>query len=211
MARKRKGADRILLASPIDFANATHLSSDRLFDLFLNGLRGWNVGRITVRVRYTRSTDFSGTCFYADKRVFINLGKHLRYPYRMDTHIAKAQRWGNVWRRPLYSMELKDAYQLATFIFMHELYHLLVKRAGRNTRQKEAMCDRFAAKHLIERFGCTVKTDQGERAPRLAWDFQDLDGFVAAARDRTLQQVRAARAAIKPGRFNSQQLLLFKM
>lgn len=211
MARKRKEADRILLASPIDFANATHLSSDRLFELFLNGLRGWNVGRITVRVRYTRSTDFSGTCFYADKRIFINLGRNLRYPYRMDTHIAKAQRWGNVWRRPLYSMEMKDAYQLALFIFMHELYHLLVKRAGRNTRQKEAMCDRFAAKHLIERFGTVVKNNQGERALRGAWDFQDLDGFVAAARDRSLQQVRAARAAIKPARMNSQQLLLFKM
>jgi len=211
MARKQKQTDRILLASPIDFANATNLSSDRLFDLFLNGLRGWNIGRITVRVRYTRSTDFSGTCFYADRRVYINLGRHLRYPYKMDTHIAKAKRTGNVWRRPLYSMELKDAYQLALFIFMHELYHLLVKRAGRNTRQKEAMCDRFAARHLIERFGLSVKTDTGERALRTAWDFQDLERFVVAARDRSLQQVRAARRALKPERMSSQQLLLFRM
>lgn len=211
MARKQKQPDRILLASPIDFGNATNLSGDRLFDLFLNGLRGWSIGRITVRVRYSRKADFSGTCFYADRRVFINLGRNLRYPYKMDTHIAKARRWGNVWRRPLYSMEIKDAYQLALFIFMHELYHLLVKRAGRNTRQKEAMCDRFAARHLIERFGLTIKTDTGERASRAAWDFQDLEGFVAAARDRSLQQVRAARSAIKPGRYNSEQLMLFKM
>lgn len=211
MARKQKQPDRILLASPIDFGNATNLSSDRLFDLFLNGLRGWSIGRITVRVRYSRGADFSGTCFYADRRVFINLGRNLRYPYKMDTHIAKARRSGYVWRRPLYSMEIKDAYQLALFIFMHELYHLLVKRAGRNTRQKEAMCDRFAARHLIERFGLCVKTDTGERAPRAAWDFQDLEGFVLAARDRSLQQVRAARRALKPQRFSTDQLLLFKM
>lgn len=211
MARKQKQTDRILLASPIDFGNSTTLSSDRLFDLFLNGLRGWNIGRITVRVRYSRGADFSGTCFYADRRVFINLGRHIRFPYKMGTHIAKARRWGNVWRRPLYSMEIKDAYQLALFIFMHELYHLLVKRAGRNTRQKEAMCDRFAARHLIERFGLAIKTDTGERAVRSSWDFQDLEGFVAAARDRSLQQVRAARSAIKPSRYNSEQLMLFKM
>ncbi len=211
MAQKQKQPDRILLASPIDFGNATHLSSDRLFDLFLNGLRGWSIGRITVRVRYSRGADFSGTCFYADRRVFINLGKHLRYPYKMDTHIAKARRFGTVWRRPLFSMEIKDAYQLALFIFMHELYHLLVKRAGRNTRQKEAMCDRFAARHLIERLGSSVRTDTGERATRSAWDFQDLEGFVASARDRSLQQVRAARRALKPERMSSEQLLLFKM
>ena len=211
MARKQKQPDRILLASPIDFGNATHLSSDRLFDLILNGLRGWSIGRITVRVRYSRGADFSGTCFYADRRVFINIGKHLHYPYKMNTNIAKARRFGIVWRRPLYSMEIKDAYQLTLFIFMHELYHLLVKRAGRNTRQKEAMCDRFAARHLIERFGLCVKTDTGERASRVAWDFQDLDGFVASARDRSLQQVRAARRALKPERFSSEQLLLFKM
>ena len=51
----------------------------------------------------------------------------------------------------------------------------------------------------------------GERVPRVAWDFQDLEGFVAAARDRSLQQVRAARRALKPGRYNSQQLLLFQL
>jgi hypothetical protein len=211
MARKQKQAERILLASPIDFGNTTNLSSDRLFDLFLNGLRGWSIGRITVRVRYSRGSDFSGTCFYADRRVFINLGKHVRYPYKMNTNVAKARRSGYIWRRPMYTMELKDAYQLAVFIFMHELYHLLVKRAGRNTRQKEAMCDRFAARHMIDRFGLAIKSETGERAPRLAWDFQDLEGFVAAARDRSLQQVRAARRALKPDRFSPQQLLLFKM
>jgi hypothetical protein len=211
MARKQKQPDRILLASPIDFANSTNLSSDRLFDLFLNGLRGWSIGRITVRVRYSRGSDFSGTCFYADRRVFINLGRHLRYPYRMNTNVAKAQRSGYIWRRQLYTMELKDAYQLALFIFMHELYHLLVKRAGRNTRQKEAMCDRFAARHLIDRFGLCIKTPAGERVPRLSWDFQDLEGFVAAARDRSLPQIRAARRALKGERYSPEQLLLFKM
>lgn len=211
MARKQKQAERILLASPIDFGNATNLSSDRLFDLFIDGLRGWSIGRITVRVRYSRGADFSGTCFYADRRVFINLGRHLRYPYKMNTNVAKARRSGYIWRRPMYTMELRDAYQLAVFIFMHELYHLLVKRAGRNTRQKEAMCDRFAARHLINRFGLSIKSETGERIPRLSWDFQDLEGFVVAARDRSLQQVRAARRALKGERFSPQQLLLFKM
>jgi len=128
------------IASGIVRAGADYIAID--------GLRGWSIGRITVRVRYSRGADFSGTCFYADRRVFINLGKHLRYPYKMNTNVAKAQRSGYIWRRPMYTMELRDAYQLALFIFMHELYHLLVKRAGRNTRQKEAMCDQIGRAHV---------------------------------------------------------------
>ncbi len=212
MARKRLPQDRrIVLASPIDFGNSTELSSDRLLTLFLEGLRCWSVGRITVRVRYSRGADFSGTCFYADKRIFINIGRHLRYPYRMDTNIARAKTRGSVWLRPLFSIELKDAYQLAVFIFMHELYHLLVKRAGRNTRQKEAMCDRFAARHVVDRFGAAIRRNTGERALRSEWDFQDLERFVAAARDQSLPPIRTARSAMLPRRSTAEQLMLFRL
>ncbi len=212
MARKqREQSRRIVLASPIDFGNSTQMSSDRLLALFLEGLRGWSVGRITVRVRYSRGADFSGTCFYADKRVFINIGRHVKYPYRMDTNIARAKTRGRIWRRPLYSIEIKDDYQLALFVFLHELYHLLVKRAGRNTRQKEAMCDRFAARHLVDRFHAPIRRDTGTRALRGEWDFQDLDRFVAAARDHSLPPLRAARRVLNPRGSSQEQMLLFKL
>jgi hypothetical protein len=93
---------------------------------------------------------------------------------------------------------------------MHELYHLLVKRARRNTRQKESMCDRFAARFLVERCGSIVRDDKGRLIPREVWDYQDLDGFVAAARDR-----RAARRPItktlQPATGREGQLLLFEL
>jgi hypothetical protein len=177
---------RIDLNEPasMDFGNTTGLSGELLHRLCLDGIEGWSVGAITVRVRYTRSTPFSGTCIYEDRRIYVNLGRHLRYPYRMKTNLARVCTLGSGWRRPIYRLEMRDAYQLAVFIFMHELYHLLVYRAGRNTRQKESMCDRFAARYLVDRFGCQVRAEQGHLVPRAQWDFQDLDGFVAAARPR---------------------------
>jgi hypothetical protein len=146
-------------------------------------MEGWALPDIILRVRYSRGADFSGTCFYADRRVYINLGRHLRYPYRMDTNLAKVKLSGTRWRRPVYSIELRDEYQVVLFVFMHELYHLLVKKARRNTRQKESMCDRFAARHLVDYFGAPVRDEAGKRVARKLWDFQNLDGFVAAARD----------------------------
>ena len=145
---------------------------------------GWAVGRLTVRVRYSRGADFSGTCIYSDRRIYINLGRHLTYPYRMATHIARAKSLGRTWYKPTFCVDLSDGYQIALFIFMHELYHLLVKVARRNTRQKESMCDRFATRHMVDRFGATVCTEAGRPVARELWDFQDLDRFVAAARDR---------------------------
>jgi len=170
--------------SSMAFDNTTSLSGDLLHRLCLAGMEGWSVGAVSVRVRYTRSTPFSGTCIYEDRRIYVNLGRHLRYPYRMKTNLAKVRTLGFGWRRPIFRLEMRDAYQLAVFIFMHELYHLLVYRAGRNTRQKESMCDRFAARYLVDRFGCQVRTERGELVPRDEWDFQDLDGFVGAARFR---------------------------
>ncbi len=196
--------------SIIDFQNRTHLSDDRLLSLCYAGLAGWSVGRIILRVRYSRGADFSGTCFYADKRVFINLGRHLKYPYRMETNLAKVKLVDQRWRRLSYTIELRDAYELALFIFMHELFHLLVKRARRNTRQKESMCDRFAARLLVDDFGAPVRDASGRRVRRELWDFQDLEGFVAAARD-PLYRGRTTRPLLKSASRPRQknQLLLF--
>ena len=177
-----------MVKSSIDFRNSTDLSSDRLLALCSQGLDGWSVGRITLRVRYSRGADFSGTCIYGSRRVYINLGRHLKYPYMMSSNLAKVRSTGRGWTRPLYSLELKDGYEVALFVFMHELYHLLVKQARRNTRQKESMCDRFAARHLIEQFQTSVWDEGGHPVLRELWDFQDIDGFVGAARQRLSQQ-----------------------
>ena len=188
--------------SSIDFGNSTGLSDAKLRTMCQDALNGWNVGCPIVRVRYSRGADFSGTCIYADRRIYINLGRHLVYPYGMKTNLAKvktvgrADRGGRVpgrgWRRPVYLVELKTAYHLAVFIFLHEIYHLLVYRAGRNTRQKESMCDRFAARYLVNHLGATVRTESGERVPRGQWDFQDLDAFV------TGRHVRRSACTARP-------------
>ncbi|RME37561.1 MAG: hypothetical protein D6788_09200 [Planctomycetota bacterium] len=195
----------------MDFSNTTSLSDRRLRALFEEGADGWATGRLVVRVRYSRGADFSGTCLYARRRIYINIGRHLRFPYRMTTYLAKAVRRGRTWYRPAYVMPLQDGCQLACFLFMHELYHLLVKRAGRNTRQKEAMCDRFAARFLADRFGVPVLDSGGRPVPRERWEFQDLDGFVEAARDKRTVRSRAARlpVAVSKGAEPGGQLPLF--
>lgn len=184
--------------SAIDFYNSTALDDAKLLAMFEGGLSGWAVGTIALRVRYTRSTDFSGTCFYANRRIHVNIGRSVRYPYRIKTHLARTRTIGRRWFKPVYTLELADAYELALFIFMHELYHLLVKKARRNTRQKESMCDRFAARHLVERFGRPVRDADGHRVAREAWDFQDLDGFVGEARDRRVRRILPATASGQP-------------
>ena len=78
-------------------------------------------------------------------------------------------------------MTVADAYQLALFVYLHELFHYLVKAAGRNPRRKEAMCDRFATAVLADEFGCRIRDAAGRRVPRDDWDFQDLHRFVAKA------------------------------
>lgn len=185
-----RGSGEALLAR-IDFHNSTALSSVKLLTLMSEAVAGWAVGRITVRVRYSRGADFSGTCVYSDRKILINLGRHLKYPYHMGTNLARAKTIGRRWYKPIYTLELQSGYEVILFVFMHELYHLLVKRARRNIRQKESMCDRFAARYVVERFGAIVRNDKGEPVPDDVWEFQDLEGFVAAARDR-----RAARHPI---------------
>jgi hypothetical protein len=195
--------------SRVDFHNSTALSDARLLRLCEEAIAGWSVGTITLRVRYSRGADFSGTCYYTDRRIHVNLGRHLAYPYRMQTSIARAKTIGRRWYKPLYSIELADAYQVVLFVFLHELYHLLVKRAKRNTRQKESMCDRFATRYLIDVFGVRVGGADGMDVPREAWDFQDLEGFVAAARDRRVTRPKTVQRAEVSTRRGHEQLLLF--
>ena len=196
--------DRRIL-SRIEFHNSTDLSDARLLALCREALAGWSVGTITLRVRYSRVADFSGTCFYTDRRIYVNLGRHLVYPYQMGTNLARAKTVGRRWYRPLYTLELGSGYHIVLFVFLHELYHLLVKRARRNTRQKESMCDRFAARFLIERFGAVVRAPDGRRVERDEWDFQNLDRFVAAARSRRPIPRSHRQASTERG----SQLLLF--
>ncbi len=177
----------------IDFRNSTDLSDTTLLELCHEAAAPWSLGRIVLRVRYSRGADFSGTCFYTQRKIFVNLGRHLAYPYRLHTNLARTRTIGQQWYKPTYTLDVADGYQLALFIFLHELYHLLIKRARRNIRQKESMCDRFAARHLIHRFGAVVRTNDGCSVPREEWDFQDLEGFVAAARNRRCIPAGAAR------------------
>jgi len=179
------------------FHNTTHLDDARLQAMCLEPLAGWRLDGLAVRVRYSRGAEFSGSCYYATRRIFVNLGRHLVYPYRMGTHLARARGDARSWWKPVYTIELQDACQVVLFVFLHECYHLLVRRARRNPRQKESMCDRFAARVLVDHWGAAVHDEQGRPAPRQAWDFQDLDGFVAAARRQPRRP--AARRARPPG------------
>jgi hypothetical protein len=198
----------------VDFHNSTALPDARLRPQCAAAAAPWAMGRITLRIRYSRGADFSGTCFYADHRIFVNIGRHLNYPYRLRTNLARARTSGRYWHRPVYTIELADGCELALFIFLHELYHLLVKRARRNTRQKESMCDRFAARYLVSRFGLSVRDARGVVVPADEWDFQNLEGFVAAARDRrwtgrVLAPPAQQRRAGTQARRDERQLTLF--
>lgn len=165
----------------MEFRNSTHLDDTRLYGMFLRHTAPYRHDRLVVRVRYSRGADYSGTCFYQDARIFINIGRRNRYPYALATGIAKAHTTGNGWRRELYTLHIINAEQLALFIYLHELFHYLLKQARRSPRRKEAMCDRFAARVLVDDYGCRVTDGVDRRIPRNAWDFKDLDAFVAAA------------------------------
>lgn len=191
----------------IDFHNATALDGTRMLRFFGEMVGGWRVGAITVRVRYSRSADFSGACYYADRRILINIGRHLSFPYGLRTNLARAKRMRSHWYRELYVLELTDAYQLVYFIFLHELYHLLIKVARRNRRQKEGMCDRFAARVLVDRFGATVRDGSGRAVARSEWDFQNLDAFVAGACRPT--SVPSPAGPPKAQNVSNEQLRLF--
>lgn len=175
----------------LDYTNSTHVPDPELIPAIRAAISDWSVGHLVVRVRYSRGADFSGTCFYNDGRIYVNLGRHVRYPYLLRTSIGRGRQVGRVWRKPLYALRLPTALELVMFVFMHELYHLLVKRARRNPRQKESMCDRFATRWLVDRCGVEVVDGRGQVVPRQAWDFQDVEGFVARARRRSKRSAMA--------------------
>jgi hypothetical protein len=163
------------------FDNTTALDNRRLRDEFLRAVGPWPTASLDVRIRYSRGSDFSGTCQYATNRLYVNLGRHLHYPYRMGTYLARALSSDGAWWKPQYTIELADGYQVVLFVLLHEYYHWLIKRARRNIRQKESMCDRYAARVLVEQYGATIHDPQGGPVPRETWDFQDLERFVAPA------------------------------
>ncbi len=99
----------------MDFRNSTSLDNDLLSRLILRFTAPFRHDKLTVRVRYSRGADFSGTCYYRDARVFVNLGRRNRYPYTMGTHLAKARSNATHWWRETYHITVADAYQLALF------------------------------------------------------------------------------------------------
>jgi hypothetical protein len=178
--------------------NRTRLDSDELRATMLAAVDGWPVRRLRVHVRHSRGADFSGTCYYKRNLIYVNLGAHVRYPYGVRTSIARARSNARAWWKPVYTLELPDSQRLVLFVFLHEFYHWLVHKARRNPRQKESMCDRFATRILVDRFGGRVYDDKGRSVPREAWDIQDVEGFVAAARAATRQPGTPRKAATRP-------------
>jgi predicted nucleotidyltransferase len=165
----------------MDFANSTDLDSPRLERLLVSHTWPYRHERLAVRVRHSRGAEFSGTCLYGSRRIYVNLGRQNVYPYLLGTHIARSRSNRTHWWRETYRVWVDDAYQLALFVYLHELYHYLVKAAGRNPRRKEAMCDRFAARALVDYCGASVLDSHRRPVARQRWDFQDLYTFVAAA------------------------------
>jgi hypothetical protein len=171
----------------MDFRNSTDLDSTRLYAMFLRHTAPYRHDRLKVYVRYSRGADFSGTCYYRESRILVNLGRRNCYPYSLNTNIAKAQSTHNGWRREVYQLIVANAEQLALFVYLHELFHYLVNQAKRSPRRKEAMCDRFAARALVDHHGCRVRRSTGRPVRRESWDFKDLDTFIAAApKDRQI-------------------------
>ncbi len=188
--------------------NSTHLDTRNIERMFAAAVDQWPHDGAQVFVRYSRGSDFSGTCYYDSDRIFVNLGRDNVYPYPLKINVARPQSNRTHWWRELYTLKLDGPEKLALFIFLHEFYHRLVKRARRNVRQKEARCDRFATRVLVDDYGCVVRDSRGHLVARDAWDFQDLEAFVAAARGpvrksarkplaRTPRRDRAAREAVR--------------
>jgi len=178
----------------VDFRNSTDLDGVRLHAMFLRHTLPYRHDQLQVHVRYSRGAAFSGSCFYRDSRITVNLGRHNRYPYALGTSIAKAHATRTGWCREIYRLTVTDPYELALFVYLHELFHYLVKRAGRSPRRKEAMCDRFAARVLVDHYGCVLRRASGEPVRRELWDFKDLDAFVAAAPRDTQMRLPFGRA-----------------
>lgn len=179
----------------MQLVNSTHLSTARLLELFERFTAPYRHDRLVVRVRFSRGADFSGSCFYTQARMHINLGRSNRYPYTLGTHVAPARSTRGGWRREVYRLTVPDPYQLVLFVYLHELYHYLVAQAGRSPRRREGMCDRFATRVLVDEFGCSLRDARGRIVPRDAWDIRDVHALVARA-PRQEALVAAARRTV---------------
>ena len=122
----------------------------------------------------------------------------------MQTHIARPESNRTHWWRELYELELASPEELVLFIFLHEFYHYLIRLAGRNGRQKEGRCDRFATRTLVDDYGAAVLNSHGSCVERRLWDFQDLDGFVAKARQLSHRK-KGGRETPKPLRQSARE------
>jgi hypothetical protein len=181
--------------------NTTALDTAALLRVFGEAMAEWPLDGLRVWVRYGRGADYSGACYAREGRIFINLGRHLVFPYALGTRIARAITEPQRWIKPVYFVTCADAVQLAVFLWRHECYHWLVRRARRNSRQKESMCDRFAVRYLVDRFACPVVDPSGGPVERALWDFQEVDDFVAAARPvRRPRAVATRTTAVMPKR-----------
>jgi len=170
--------------------NTTTLDTLTLLRRFASAMDDWPLDGLRVWVRASRGADYSGTCYTREGRIYINLAPRLTFPYELHVQIVPGKTTRGVWRRPTCTVAVANAYDLCTFIYLHECYHWLIQRARRNGRCKEAMCDRFATRHLVDACNCTVRDARSRPVPRSAWDIQDLDAFVARAR----RQCAPARA-----------------
>jgi len=184
----------------MDLHNSTSLDTERLHNMFVRHTLPYRHDKLKVRVRYSRGAEFSGTCYYGHAQIMVNLGRDNRYPYTLGTSIAKARSNRTHWWRQTYPVTVADAYQLALFVYLHELYHYLVKAAKRSPRRKEAMSDRFATRVLVDYYGCRVCDTSGRPVARETWDFKDLDAFITAAPRQTPAAPPRTRPRPKPAR-----------
>ena len=93
------------------FRNSTALDDERLHAALLRYTAPYRHDRLSVSVRYSRGADFSGTCFYRHGRIFVNIGRHVTFPYRLGTNIARARSNRTHWWRSTYYLTVADAYE----------------------------------------------------------------------------------------------------
>lgn len=178
----------------MEIVNKTELDSKKIVSMILKATNSWQTPRLKVTIRYSRGAKYSGTYIANPPRIYVNIAKNNRYPMKLETSIAKAQTIGRYWWKPIYHIRLENPYQLVLFVFMHEFYHYLIHRARKNSHRKEAMCDRFAIKYLVENYKLKVYDSKNTPVEKEKWLFQDLEGFVRNARtDNTIKQIAATR------------------
>lgn len=162
----------------MDFRNRTSLLDTRLYPLILRHTEPFDHSAIRVRFKHSRGAQFSGSCYYRTSTLNVNISPRNSYPYALSTHVARPQSNATHWWRELYELTLADAYQLALFIYLHELCHYLIKRAGRSVKRREGACDRFAARVLIDQYGCPLRDSHGREPPRDSWDILNFDSLL---------------------------------